>query len=177
MSGSEGDMYGAMATPPSPSSDSDSSSSSSSSGPSHASPRERSVDRVPEDVAPVPVRVPEDVAVLPEEPELPPGLNQPDVQGKRDFKRQYLGTWSHTDRVDLKAPESMDRAAFGDMVVASANKVFADNARGGRGGEVNRILKCGATQCDAVSTAWRSFSGARPFFSVSTDGKNKCHNH
>jgi len=29
------------------------------------------------------------------------------------------------------------------MVVASANKVLADNDRGGCGGEVNRILKCG----------------------------------
>ena len=35
----------------------------------------------------------------------------------RNFKQQYLGTWSHPRRSELKAPATMDKSAFGKLLV------------------------------------------------------------
>ena len=36
------------------------------------------------------------------------------------FKMQYMGTWSHMDAADKKAPESMSKHDFGELVTTKA---------------------------------------------------------
>ena len=56
------------------------------------------------------------------------------------FKMQYMGTWSHTDAADKKAPESMSKHDFGELVMTKAGVLFraSQNARRVR---LNRLAK------------------------------------
>ena len=63
-----------------------------------------------------------------------------DPQGVRDFRRQYLFTWSHTGLLTLKKPVDMEKEEFGTLITELLTEVFeAPGAQ--RGGRPNRVLK------------------------------------
>ena len=44
---------------------------------------------------------------------------------KKAWKRQYLGTWSHTEQAGLKSPKDMAKAEFGEVLMRVFASVFA----------------------------------------------------
>ena len=44
---------------------------------------------------------------------------------KRAWKRQCLGTWSHTEQAGLKSPKDMAKAEFGEVLMRAFASVFA----------------------------------------------------
>ena len=58
-------------------------------------------------------------------------------------KQQYPGCWSHTERQDLKAPRSMSKGAFGELLLRLVSAVFrsatADGARRVRENRLERV--------------------------------------
>jgi hypothetical protein len=43
---------------------------------------------------------------------------------RQKWKRQFSGTWSHTDDANKKAPESMSKAAFGKLLLDLLDKII-----------------------------------------------------
>jgi len=58
----------------------------------------------------------------------------PDAQAARDYKRQYLGTWSHTDLDGLKQPADLSKGELGELVMRLSADTFAVQHR-------NRVRK------------------------------------
>ena len=56
------------------------------------------------------------------------------------FKMQFLGTWTHTARPDLKAPRDATRAAFGELLLRLLAGIFRV-VEGGRRRCTNRVIK------------------------------------
>ena len=58
-------------------------------------------------------------------------------------KQQYPGTWSHTDRTDIKAPKELPKPDFGTLLMRLMDTIFragpADGTRRSRQNRVQRI--------------------------------------
>jgi hypothetical protein len=62
----------------------------------------------------------------------------------RRRKMHYSGTWSHTDRADLKAPKDLAKDAFGLMIDEKFNRVFTTvTGNGAHRLRQNRLVKHG----------------------------------
>ena len=77
----------------------------------------------------------------------PPALAEPLAGAMLDTghrrKQQYPGTWSHTDRTDIKAPKELSKRDFGDLLMRLLDTIFravtVDGARRSRQNRVQRI--------------------------------------
>lgn len=58
-------------------------------------------------------------------------------------KRQYLGTWSHTDDPTKKSPRDMSKKDFGELIVSLSDDVFRRSAANQKRCRLNRLLKTG----------------------------------
>ena len=56
-------------------------------------------------------------------------------------RRMFSGVWSHTDKDEWKAPESMPKGAFGELLVSKAGTVFQKAVVDGKRSRSNRMLK------------------------------------
>ena len=87
------------------------------------------------------------LAAAPAEAAEPPALAEPLAGAMLDTghrrKQQYPGTWSHTDRTDIKAPKELSKRDFGDLLMRLLDTIFravtADGARRSRQNRVQRI--------------------------------------
>ena len=61
----------------------------------------------------------------------PPGPAAPQRQEQQPHgKAQYLGTWSHTERADLKKPRDLTKQEFGDILMRVLADIFRAPAQG-----------------------------------------------
>ena len=61
-------------------------------------------------------------------------------------RRQYCGTWSHTDHAVRKSPESIEKAAFGELVVSTLNELFRKAAAPPKRMKMNHVVKLSVWQ-------------------------------
>ena len=62
-------------------------------------------------------------------------------QPAKNWRRQYLGSWSHTSDPEKKAPKDMDKASFGELVLAVSGSLFKAAARSGKRARLNAMDK------------------------------------
>ena len=60
---------------------------------------------------------------------------------KKTCKRLYCGTWSHTDDAKKKAPESMDKTSFGELLSTTLSSIFTKAAEPPKKAKLNHLLK------------------------------------
>ena len=58
------------------------------------------------------------------QPQPPAGVTVPTGPACKIRKEHYSGTWSHTDRSDLKAPKEMSKTDFGKLLVQTCTAIF-----------------------------------------------------
>lgn len=85
--------------------------------------RQQNAAGIVESVAPVPQDVVETV---------PP---------KKLCKRQYCGTWSHTEDASKKKPEDMNKNDFGELLLLLLNRLFQNGSSSGKRARHNQVLK------------------------------------
>ena len=57
------------------------------------------------------------------------------------WRRQYNGTWSHTDDPGKRTPESMEKSAFGEMLMLKTSLVFQQSMDSGKRKRLNKLQK------------------------------------
>ena len=63
------------------------------------------------------------------------------VGPKKIWKRQFLGTWSHTDDTNKKAPRSVSKADFGDILLRMLAGCFEAATNGPKRTKLNQVLR------------------------------------
>ena len=83
----------------------------------------------------------------------PPAAQAPDEAGAEQeqeeadadgYRRQYLGTWSHTDLPGLRKPADLTKEQFGDLLLAVAKEHFVKTKR--PGARRNQTLKAAVVE-------------------------------
>ena len=85
----------------------------------------------------------------PEDP--PPQAADDEVRTGHLWKRQYSGTWSHTTRLGSRAPQDMDKAAFGELLVRLLTENFRSAAASAKRAKLNRVLRASVFEEKHVS--------------------------
>lgn len=73
--------------------------------------------------------------------EAPPAP-APQTQGKRLMRRQCTGTWSHTSDPTKRAPGSMPKHEFGELLLSTCERLSQASHGEGKRQRINKLDKC-----------------------------------
>jgi len=83
----------------------------------------------------------DDVQAQPAAADHAEGAGNQALEQKKTFKRLYFGTWSHTGDADKKAPDAMDKAVFGELLVVTCDSIFSREVKPPKRAKTNKLLK------------------------------------